>query len=175
LDFPRLDYGRRPLKYFYPEWKWTKTPRQLVRQKSSRRSVSNAPPSGGDAGRLPSRDRLTRHPQQGQHRAGTQRDGTRDRVPPARDIRYWITASDRDTALLGPGEPWRHSLHTHIRTSLGSLSPWERYLFPSPCLRIVDSDPKHGKSPLQLLSTCLCSVSGRKLGFQPAIHFERVA
>jgi hypothetical protein len=37
-----------------------------------------------DAGRLPCRDRLRRHPQEGQHRAIAERGGTRDRVPPAR-------------------------------------------------------------------------------------------
>jgi hypothetical protein len=45
-------------------------------EKSSRRSVSIAPPSGGTRNRLPSRDRSRRHPQEGQHRDGaeTRRD-----------------------------------------------------------------------------------------------------
>ena len=129
-----------------------------------------APPSGGDAGRLPSRDRLTRHPQEGQHRAGAERDGTRDRVPPARDTRDWIKA-------VGPRH-WRGSVHKNPGAACRAyieLSLLERYLFSSPCLRIVDSDPKHRKTLLQFLCACLCSISGRKLGFQSTIHFERVA
>src|SRR5690348_12101342 len=54
------------------------------------------------------------------------------------------------------------------------LCSWGQDLFPSHGLCIVNSDPKHGKTLLQLFGTRLGSVSGRKLGLQPTIHFERV-
>mgnify|MGYP006951438843 CR=1 FL=1 len=54
-------------------------------KKGSRKSVSIAPPLCGTRDRLQSRDRLKRHPQEGQHSADAERGGTRDRVPPARD------------------------------------------------------------------------------------------
>ena len=51
---------------------------------SANKAVAGAPPYAA-RDRLLSRDRLTRHPQEGQHSAGAERGGTRDRVPPARD------------------------------------------------------------------------------------------
>jgi|KBSMisStaDraftv2_1062788.scaffolds.fasta_scaffold339342_2 hypothetical protein len=44
-----------------------------------------APPSGGTRDDCRPQDRLTRHPREGQQRAGAERDRNRDRVSPARD------------------------------------------------------------------------------------------
>lgn len=42
------------------------------------------------------------------------------------------------------------------------------------CLRIVNSDPEHGKALLQLLCPSDCPISGRELRFQSTIYFERI-
>jgi len=99
------------------------------RKKSSRRSVSTAPPSGRTRDRLPCRDRLRRHPHEGQHRAGAERGGTRDRVPPARDT--LSRARDRSRAaetLRGSvhESPVRRLPHAHKKVSARKLNLSER-------------------------------------------------
>ena len=41
-------------------------------------------------------------------------------------------------------------------------------------LRVIDPDLKHGKTFLELFSTCPGAVSGCKFGLQSAVHFKRV-
>jgi hypothetical protein len=48
-------------------------------------------------------------------------------------------------------------------------------LFASLCLCIVDIDPKHGETLLQLLRPCPRPIFGPELGFHSTIHFEGVA
>ena len=66
--------------------------------------------------------------------------------------------------------PVRPFPHAHQNQN---LHRWKLDLFPSLCLGVIDSNPKHGKTLLQLFCTGLGSVPGRKLGFESAVNFER--
>lgn len=48
-------------------------------------------------------------------------------------------------------------------------------LFSSLCLSVIDSDPKHRKTLLQLLRTGLGPIPGGKFGLESAIYFERIS
>jgi hypothetical protein len=116
-----------------------------------------------DAGRLPSRDRSRRHPQEGQHRAGAERGGTRDRVPPARDplCARGIEATGRDAARLGSREPGAAVAARAQAEKQRRLSAGNPDLVASFCRRIIDSDPEHWETLLRFYSTCPGAVPGQ--------------
>jgi len=71
---------------------------------------------------------------------------------------------------------WHGAALPHaLQTSHGRLHTWKIDLFASPGLCVVNSDPKRRKPFLELFRARLGSISRRKLGFQAAINFERVA
>jgi hypothetical protein len=74
----------------------------------------------------------------------------------------------RDAARLGPREPGA------ALAARASKNSRKLDFFPCLCLRVINSDVKHGKALLELFRTRLGSVPGRKLGFQPAVNFEGV-
>jgi hypothetical protein len=89
--------------------------------------------------------------------------------------------NERYTVLSEEPQGRRHATWLGQPSQCGSArSHRARYLlepnfFAHPCLCIVDSNLKHGKALLELLCSCYCPVSGRKLRFQSTIDFERVA
>ncbi len=54
------------------------------------------------------------------------------------------------------------------------LTWWKLDFLASLYLCVIDSDPKHGETLLQLLRTCSGAVFGLKFGLQSAVHFKRV-
>jgi hypothetical protein len=63
--------------------------------------------------------------------------------------------------------PVRPFPHAHQNQN---LHRWKLDLFPSLGLGVIDSHPKRGKTLLQLISSGLGSVPGRKLGFESAVN-----
>jgi hypothetical protein len=130
--YPGAREGRSPLvlpSERAPSARCQRSHLMARRKKSGRRSVSTAPPSGGTRDRLPSRDRLKRHPQEGQHRAGAERGGTRDRVPPARDTLSRARDRSRMAETLRGSvheSPVRRLPHTRRKVSARKLNLSER-------------------------------------------------
>lgn len=69
----------------------------------------------------------------------------------------------------------RSRRETHGKSNAdGTTRRLDLDLFPSLRLCVIDSDPKHWKTLLQLLRTGLGPISGRKFGLESAINFERI-
>ena len=132
--------------------------------------------SDGKAGtrdRVQRRDRLTAAPADGAVIAIAEGEPL-PRVSPARRSEMLARGIDAGwprrnaarftRARCGAG---RTRAKSRLHSSLGGPD-----FLPRIRLRVIDSDLKHGKAFLQLLSARPGTVPGGKFGFRPAIHFN---